>query len=374
MIVADELEADWNQVQTEMAPVEAEFADPVINQHGTFGSMSLRNLYEPLRKLGAAGREILVEAAAKKWNVPVSQCEAIQGKVHHQPSGRSFSYGELVEEASGLPVPENPRLKQKSEFKLMGTPVARRDIPAKVLGEAKYGLDTFVEGMLYGVVARPPAYGANITAYDEQAARQVAGVRHVVKFSRGVGICADTLQAAWKGREALNARWDRGVEPGLSTTSMDKFLADGLDKPGLEGRNDEGVPRALRQAHTRVLAEYFLPYLSHAIMEPMNATAHVRADQCDVWAPTQSQTGVQRAAATITGLKQEQIQVHTPYLGGGFGGRGARPRESRKQWHSPRQLENPSRSFGRAKRIFSMKPIVLAMLIESKPPWTRRGR
>ena len=323
MIVADELEADWNQVQTEMAPVEAEFADPASNQHGTFGSTSLRNLYEPLRKLGAAGREILVEAAAKKWNVPVSQCEAIQSKVHHQASGRSFSYGELVEEASSLLVPENPRLKQKSEFKLMGTPVARRDIPAKVLGEAKYGLDTFVEGMLYGVVARPSAYGANITAYDEQAARQVAGVRHVVKFSRGVGICADTLQAAWKGREALNARWDRGVEPGLSTASMDKFLADGLDKPGLEGRNDEGVPRALRQAHTRVLAEYFLPYLSHAIMEPMNATAHVRADQCDVWAPTQSQTGVQRAAATITGLKREQIQVHTPYLGGGYGGRGA---------------------------------------------------
>ena len=323
MIVADELEADWDQVRTEMAPVEAEYADPVINQHGTFGSMSLRNLYQPLRKLGAAGREILVEAAAKKWNVPVRQCEAIQGKVHHQASGRSFSYGELVEEASSLPVPENPRLKQKSEFKLMGTPVARRDIPAKVRGEAKYGLDTFVEGMLYGVVARPPAYGANITAYDEQAAKQVDGVRHVVKFDRGVGICADTLQAAWKGREALNAKWDRGTDPNLSTASIEKVLADGLDKPGREGRNDEGVPKALRQAHKRVLAEYFLPYLSHAIMEPMNATAHVQADQCEVWAPTQSQSGVQRAAAPITGFKKEQIKVHTPYLGGGYGGRGA---------------------------------------------------
>ena len=323
MIVADELEADWDQVRTEMAPVEAEYADPVINQHGTFGSMSLRNLYQPLRKLGAAGREILVEAAAKKWKVPVSQCEAIQGKVHHQSSGRSFSYGELVEEASSLPVPENPRLKQKSEFKLMGTPVPRRDIPAKVSGEAKYGLDTFVEGMLYGVVARPPAYGANITAYDEQAAKQVDGVRHVVKFDRGVGICADTLQAAWKGREALNAKWDRGTDPNLSTASIEKVLADGLDKPGREGRNDEGVPKALRQAHKRVLAEYFLPYLSHAIMEPMNATAHVQADQCEVWTPTQSQSGVQRAAAPITGLKKEQIKVHTPYLGGGYGGRGA---------------------------------------------------
>jgi isoquinoline 1-oxidoreductase beta subunit len=323
MIVADELEADWSQVKTEMAPVEAEYADPVINQHGTFGSMSLRNMYEPLRHLGAAGREILVEAAAKKWNLPVSQCEAIQGRVHHKSSGRSFSYGELVEEASALPVPENPRLKQKSEFKLMGTPVARRDIPAKVQGEAKYGIDTFVEGMLYGVVARPPAYGANITAYDEQAAKQVDGVRHVVKFDRGIGICADTLQAAWKGREALDAKWDRGTEPNLSTASIEKDLADGLDKPGREGRNDEGVSSALKQAHKRVLAEYFLPYLSHAIMEPMNATAHVQADQCEVWAPTQSQSGVQRAAAPITGLEQEQIKVHTPYLGGGYGGRGA---------------------------------------------------
>ncbi|MDA2934575.1 molybdopterin-dependent oxidoreductase, partial [Acidobacteria bacterium AH-259-D05] len=323
MIVADELEADWGQVQTEMAPVEAEFADPVHHMHATFGSQSIRHLYEPLRKLGAAGREILVEAAAQKWNVPVSQCEAIQGKVHHQPSGRTFSYGELVEEASRLPVPENPRLKQKSEFKLMGTPVPRRDTPAKVSGEAQFGIDTFVSGMLYGVVARPPAYGANITAYDEQAAKQVEGVRHVVKIDRGVGICADTLESAWKGREALNAKWDRGVEPELSTASMDKFLADSLDKPGLEARNDEGVPSALRQAHKRLQAEYFLPYLSHAIMEPMNATAHVQADQCDVWAPTQSQSGVQRAAAPITGLKSEQIKVHTPYLGGGYGGRGA---------------------------------------------------
>jgi isoquinoline 1-oxidoreductase beta subunit len=205
----------------------------------------------------------------------------------------------------------------------MGTPVARRDIPAKVRGEARYGIDTFVPGMLYGVVARAPAYGANLTGYDEQAAKQVEGVRHVVKFDRGVGICADTLQAAWKGREALNAKWDRGVEPTLSTASIEKVLADGLDKPGREGRNDEGVPSALRQAHQRVLAEYCLPYLSHAIMEPMNATAHVQADQCDVWAPTQSQSGVQRAAAPITGLNPEQIKVHTPYLGGGYGGRGA---------------------------------------------------
>ncbi|MCK5353454.1 xanthine dehydrogenase family protein molybdopterin-binding subunit, partial [bacterium] len=323
MIVADELEADWSQVKTEMAPVEAEYADPVINQHGTFGSMSLRNMYEPLRHLGAAGREILVEAAAKKWNVPVSQCEAIQGKVHHKSSGRSFSYGELVEEASLLPVPENPRLKQKSEFKLMGTPVARRDIPAKVSGEAKFGLDTFVPGMLYGVVARPPAYGAKVSTYDEQAAKKVEGVQQVVKIRRGIGILADRLDAAWKGREALNAKWDSGTQPKMSTESVDKLLAASLDKAGASARSEAGVQEALASGDKRVRAQYFLPYLSHTTMEPMDCTAHVQADRCDVWAPTQTQSGVQQVATRITGLKPEQIQVHTPYLGGGYGGRGA---------------------------------------------------
>ena len=323
MIVADELEADWSQVKTEMAPVEAEYADPVHHMHATFGSQSIRHLYQPLRKLGAAGREILVKAAANKWNVAASECEAIQGKVQHKSSGRSFSYGELVEEASSLPVPENPGLKDKSEFKLMGTPVARLDLPAKVSGEAKFGLDTFVPGMLYGVVARPPAYGAKVTSYDEQAAKKVNGVRHVVEFDRGIGICADTIDAAWKGREALNAQWGPGVEPGLSTASMDKYLADALDMSSLEARNDPGVPAALRQASKRVHATYFLPYLSHAIMEPMNATAHVQADRCETWSPSQSPSGVQHVAARITGLKPEQIQVNTPYLGGGYGGRGA---------------------------------------------------
>ena len=323
MIVADELEADWNQVETEMAPVEAEFADPVHHMHATFGSQSIRHLYLPLRKLGAAGREILVQAAASKWNVAASECEAIQSKVHHKSSGRTFSYGELVEEASSLPVPENPRLKQRSEYKLMGTPVARRDIPAKVRGEARYGIDTFIPGMLYGVVARPPAYGAKVTSYDEPAAMKVEGVRHVVEIDRGIGICADTLESAWKGREALNSKWDGGVESSLSTASMDEFLAYSLDQPGLEARNDEGVPKALSQAAKRVQADYFLPYLSHAIMEPMNASAHVQADRCEVWSPNQSPTGVQRAAAPIVGMKPEQIEVHTPYLGGGYGGRGA---------------------------------------------------
>jgi isoquinoline 1-oxidoreductase beta subunit len=322
MIVADELEADWNQVKTEMAPVTEEYQDPIMKSHSTYGSTTIRHLYEPLRKLGASGREILVEAAAKKWNVATGECEAIQGRVHHKSSGRTFSYGELVEEASGLPVPENPRLKEKSEFKLMGTPVPRRDIPAKVSGQAGFGIDTFVEGMLYGVVAHPPAYGANVTSYDEEAAKKVEGVRQVVKIRRGIGILADTLDAAWKGREALNAKWDGGTQPKMSTASVDKLVAGSLDKEGASARSDAGIQEALSGGDKRVGAEYFLPYLSHTVMEPMDCTAHVQADRCDVWAPTQSQSGVQQVAVRITGLKPEQIQVHTTYLGCGFGRRG----------------------------------------------------
>ncbi|MFB3060702.1 MAG: molybdopterin cofactor-binding domain-containing protein [Candidatus Binatia bacterium] len=322
MIVADELEADWNQVKTEMAPVTEEYQDPVMKSHSTYGSTTIRHLYEPLRKLGATGREILIEAAAKKWNVAAGECEAIQGKIHHKSSSRTFSYGELVEEASSLPIPENPRLKNKSEFKLMGTPVPRRDIPAKVSGQAKFGIDTFVEGMLYGVLARPPAYGAKVSTYDEQAAKKVEGVRQVVKIGRGIGILADTLDAAWKGREALNAKWDGETQPRMSTASVDKLLAESLDKKGASARSDADVQGALTAGDKRVGAEYFLPYLSHTVMEPMDCTAHVQADRCDVWAPTQTQSGVQEVATRITGLKPEQIQVHTTYLGCGFGRRG----------------------------------------------------
>jgi len=340
MIVADELEADWNKVKTEMAPVTAEYADPVTKSHRTNAASTMRNFYAVLRKLGAAGREILVAAAASKWNVPISECEAIQSQVYHKLSGRSSSYGALVEEAAHFPVPENPRLKNKSEFKLMGKPVLRRDIPAKVNGEARFGIDIFVPEMLYGVLAHPPAYGAVITFYDEQAAREVEGVQLVVETTRGIGILADTLDAAWKGRKALNVQWDGGAEPRMNTESVDQTLIESLNKKGISVRSDLSVQlenegefstvivddarkvEAFTRSDRRVQAEYFLPYLTHAVMEPMDCTVHVRADRCDIWTPTQNQSRVQQVIVQITGLRPEQIRIHTPYLGGGFGRRG----------------------------------------------------
>ncbi|MCH7802610.1 MAG: xanthine dehydrogenase family protein molybdopterin-binding subunit [Acidobacteria bacterium] len=321
MVVAEELEADWSQVQVETAPVTEEYNDPEVHAQITFGSSSIKNLSEPMRKAGAAGREMLVQAAARRWNVAVSECEASLSKVHHKPSGSSFTYGELCEEAARLPVPTNPRLKKKSEFKIVGTPVPRLDIPAKVNGQAQFGIDVFVPDMLYAAIARPPAFGAQVIAYDEKAARQITGVRHVVKIDRGIAVCADTIDASWKGRDALSVKWNQGIQPHLSTQTVEKELTDGLNRPGVSARNDGDVESALSRAHKQVRAEYFLPYLSHATMETMNCTAHVRSDGCDIWVPTQGQTRALQAATKITGLKPEQIQVHTTYVGGGFGRR-----------------------------------------------------
>ena len=322
MIVAEELEADWNQIRTEQSPVNKDYFDPPrATGMVTAGSGSIRGMYEHLRKAGAAGREMLVQAAATRWNVAAGECEALQSRVHHQSSGRSLSYGELVEDASQLPVPEEPRLKEKSEFKLLRTPVQRLDLPDKINGKAKFGIDTFVEGMVYGTIARPPAFGAQVVSYDEAAAKSIPGVQDVVKIDRGVAVCADSLDAAWKGREALNTQWDRGTHPDLDTESMEQYLTDRLDEPGVSARNDGDVTAALEQADKQLEVEYFLPYLSHANMEPMNATADVREDGCDIWSPTQAQTRALEAVKEITGLETDQINVHPTYLGCGLGRR-----------------------------------------------------
>jgi isoquinoline 1-oxidoreductase beta subunit len=226
-----------------------------------------------------------------------------------------------VEEASQLPVPENPRLKDKSDFKIMRTPIARLDIPAKVNGQAKFGIDTFVPGMLYGAIARPPALGAAVVSYNEDAAKAVAGVRHVVQIDRGVAVCAENLDAAWKGREALGVNWSQGEFPSQSTETVDRDLVASLEREGVTAHEEGDSLSAIDQAHQQVQAEYHLPYLSHAPMEPLNCTAHVQADRCDVWVSTQGQSRVLDSAVSITGLKPEQIHVHSPYLGCGLGRR-----------------------------------------------------
>jgi len=322
MVAADELDADWKQVRVEEAPGGKKYIDPNWGMQLTGGSTSLRHMYEPLRKAGAAAREMLRTAAAQTWGVPADECVAFQNRVRHTKSGKSLTYGQLCEKASQLPVPQNPPLKNENEFKFIGNPVQRLDVPDKVSGKAIFGIDSFVPDMLYATIARPPVFGAKAISYDREAAEKVQGVHKVVPVDHGIAVCATTLDLAWKGRDGLKVNWDHGTHPDLNNETLEKSFLDHLDKEGAIALSRGNARNGLSQAAKKIEAIYLLPYLAHVTMEPMNCTAHVSENRCDVWVPTQNQSGAIEVAEKLTGLKPEQIHIHTTYLGGGFGRRG----------------------------------------------------
>jgi isoquinoline 1-oxidoreductase beta subunit len=321
MIVADELEADWKRVRFESAPAGDSYKDPVWGTQSTGGSTSLRHMIGPLRKAGATAREMLRMAAAQAWGIPPGECEVYRGAVRHAKSGRSLSFGQLCEKASKLPVPQDPPLKKESEFRFIGKSLGRLDVAEKVNGSAVFGIDIFRPGMLYAAIARPPAYGAKPVAYDQEACRKVPGVFKVVPMNRGIAVCAHTLEGARKGKEALQVNWGAGSQPDLENKTLEQNFILHLGKQGITAKSQGNIAKALSEAARKVEAVYFLPYLAHTTMETMDCTAHVQGDRCDVWVPTQSQTGVFLTAQKMTGLKPEQIHVHTTYLGCGFGRR-----------------------------------------------------
>lgn len=321
MIVADELDADWKNVRMEVAPADDAYKDPAWGMQSTGGSSSIRHMYEPLRKAGAAAREMLMLAAARKWTVTVKECAVDNGRVRHIASNRMLTYGKLAADAARLEIPQNPVLKKESQFRYIGKDIPRLDIPDKVNGTAPFGIDSFAPGMLYAAIARPPSYVADLVSYNRDAAQAVPGVQAIVPVHSGMAVCADSLDAAWQGRDALKPKWENGRYPNLSNESLEKDFTALLDAKGLIARNDGDIARALDAAANKVDAVYQLPYLSHATMEPMNCTIYVRPDGCDIWAPTQNQTGVLNLAVKLTGLKPDQIHVHTTFLGGGFGRR-----------------------------------------------------
>jgi isoquinoline 1-oxidoreductase beta subunit len=325
MIIADELEADWKQVRIQQGSASAAFKNPVFDDQITVGSATVRGFYEPLRKAGASGRAMLVKAAAESWKVPENECKAEKGTVQHKKSGRSLSYGRLCVAAAKLEIPKEPSLKNESEFRYIGKAMPRVDIPEKVAGTAIFGLDVNVPDMLYAVIARPPAYGAKPISYDQKAAEGVKGVRTTFPTPQGIFVCAESLDAAWKGREALKVKWDQGTHPGMNTDSIEKHFMEGLDKPGAVAKKVGDVKKALSEASKKVEATYFVPFVAHATMEPMNCTAHVQKDRCDIWAPTQAQILAQVFASQVSGLPMDKIYIHTTYLGCGLGRRGSFP-------------------------------------------------
>ncbi len=320
MLLAEELDADWSKVRAEFAPVHTSYANPIIGRQHTGGSTSVRGFWQPLREAGAATRELLVQTAAQRWHVKASECSTEPSVVIHKDSGRRLRYGELAEQAAKSPLPETAFLKEPKQFRLLGTAVPRLDTPAKLNGSAVFGQDVKVPGMLIAVVARCPVFGGKLKSVDALAAKKIKGVRHVLEIDAGVAVVAEHFWAAQKGRAVLKLEWNEGAAATLDSAQIRASFAAAVDG-GKVARNDGDVNLAWQSAAKKIEAVYEVPYLAHACMEPMNCTAHVRKDSCEIWAPTQGQATAQHQIGRHTGLKPEAIKVHTTFLGGGFGRR-----------------------------------------------------
>lgn len=321
MLIAEELECDWARVRVEAAPVAPVYNNPVTGVQMTGGSLTIRTEWERLRTLGAAAREMLIAAAAETWKADRAACRAENGAVIHK-SGKKLTYGELAAKAASLPAPEGPPLKAPAEFHTVGKAIPRLDTRVKVTGEALFGIDVAIPGMLTALVARPPVFGGKVKSYDAAKAKAVPGVREVVAAAGGVVVAADTFSAARKGRDALEVVWDEGPAAGLSTETLRSEYRRLAETPGAPARKDGNPEAALAAAATKLSAEYELPYLAHASMEPLNCVVDLRGDSCDIWTGTQGQTYHRSDAARVLGLAPERVDLHTMYLGGGFGRRG----------------------------------------------------
>jgi isoquinoline 1-oxidoreductase subunit beta len=322
MLLAEELEIDLARIEVLAAPVGDAYVNVANGGQVTGTSNSIQDAWDKLRTAGAQARLMLIAAAAGKWRVDPGECRAADGRVTNA-RGNSLRYGELAEAAARLPVPKDVKLKPAAQFRLIGKPQARIDTPSKVDGTAEFGLDVQLPGMVYAVVALCPTLGGKAAAVDSAAAEGLPGVRRVMSTSSGVVVVADHFWQALKARNALKITWDPGPNARLDNAafraSLDRTAAA---VPGINAKMTRGdTLSALKRAEKTLSAVYELPLLAHATMEPMNCTADVRADRCDLYVGTQVQQGAQAAAADAAGLKPEQVNVHTTLLGGGFGRR-----------------------------------------------------
>jgi len=327
MILAEELDVDWKKVSVEQAST-----NPDLYNHGTGGSSSVRTSWLPLRQAGAAARTMLTQAAAQRWSVNPNTCKTAHGAVIHGAREDMLRYGELVEAASKLPVPNlnTVTLKNPDDFTIVGHEIRRVDSPEKVNGAAKFGIDARPAGLLYAVVERCPVFGGKAAKFDAAKAKAVPGVRDVLAIERigpgaftegGVAVVADSSWAAMEGRKALQVDWDFGEHAGESSEALLKQMKELAAKPGTVVRNDGNAGAALESAAKKIEAAYELPFAAHATMEPMNCTVDVRKDGAEAWAPCQAPQWAQETIARITGLPRDAVQVHTTLMGGGFGRR-----------------------------------------------------
>jgi isoquinoline 1-oxidoreductase subunit beta len=322
-IVAEELDADWAQIQVESAPADAKrYANLVFGTlQGTGGSSAMSNSWMQLREAGGKARAMLLAAAAKQWKVPVADLTVEKGVVYHAPSKRHASFGALVATAAALPVPETVQLKDPKDFKLIGHTIPRVDAPAKSDGSAQFTIDVAMPGLLVALLKRPPRFGGTVKSFDAAAATAVPGVVKVVQVPGGVAVVAKSFWAAKQGRDALIIEWDESnAEKRSSAAIMDEYrhLAD---QPASSARKEGDAAGAIKAAAHRVSASFEFPYLAHAPMEPLDAVVKLSATACEIWAGDQFQTIDQANAAHTAGLDPQQVSIHTLYAGGSFGRR-----------------------------------------------------
>jgi isoquinoline 1-oxidoreductase subunit beta len=319
-ILAEELDADVARIQFEFAPADPRYNDSEFHEIVTGGSTSVANLWDPLRQAGATARAMLVSAAAAAWGVDPSTCRTSAGAVYHDPSTRQATYGSLALAAASIPLPTNVPLKSPVAYNVIGKVRPRPDIPHKVVGKTTFGIDVRMPGLKYAAIARSPVFGGRVRSFDARAAKAVRGVTDVVRISNGVAVIASNTWAAFQGKHALIIDWDSGPKTRINTPALfaeaEHLAQTHADERVMITRGTPGM------TGEKVLeATYRGPFLAHATMEPMNATAWVRAGRCEVWAPTQVQSRALAAAATASGLPATQCSIHTTFLGGGFGRR-----------------------------------------------------
>lgn len=321
MLLAEELDADWGLVGFEFAPAHFDYAHPGFGIQMTGGSTSIAGMSGPMRKAGATARALLIAAAAQSWGVDPSECSTGPGRVRHEASDRALPYGQLAARAASQPVPSVVPLKDPKDFRIVGTPAARLDTPAKVGGTAQFSFDVRLPGMLTAVVAHPPTFGGRARTVDSTAARAVPGVQRVVQVPSGVAVIANGFWAAKRGRDLLEIDWDLGPHAATSTDALRAQYHALSRTPGRVARKDGDANAVIGRSLLRLEADYELPYLAHAPMEPLNCVVDLRADRCEVWAGTQFQTVDQAAVARVAGLPLAQVELHTTFMGGGFGRR-----------------------------------------------------
>ena len=321
MLVAEELNCDWTKVRAELAPAAAVYAHTLYGMQMTGGSSSVINSWEQMRTVGAMARSMLVTAAANRWKVAATDCRTENGMIVG-PAGQRISYGDVAEAANKLPPPDKVSLKEAKDFRIIGKPTRRLDSAAKVNGSARFGLDMTakqVPNLHIALVKRPPQFGAKVKNFNTDKVTGVAGVTHVVETSNGVAVVAKSFWAAKVGRDALVVEWDLAGGAKASSSEMRTAYRELAKTPGMVAKAANLA--ALKTSAKTVTAEFEMPYLAHAAMEPLNCTVKVDEDSCEIWVGTQMQTVDQAAAAKVLGFKPEQVKINTMIAGGGFGRR-----------------------------------------------------